>query len=422
MKEVKIEEEINYNVDTFSFIESNQLFLLLKKLDIDLKYVLIAFIIIISIISVFIFKSFQGKHKFNLASFTKYVSDCKNSIIYNRTKIYNKHPYITVCIPAYNMEKYIEKNLISIINQSFQDFEIIIVNDASEDKTENIIQRMQTIDDRIKLITHQKKLGVYRSRIETIYNSKSEYIMLMDSDDMYLNEDLFKELYKYNMNHNCDIIEFTVLQEIEGKDRIYNPIYQSRTHFHNFGKDIIYQPELSNLLHYGPGRNVTSKTICRNIWNKMIRKEIFINTHEYIGKEYYNDYIITADDMLMNIVSYQFAKNYSNIFLRGYLYVIRNISMSRGGGDELKEIRAKNYISYLKVFYRYIKDFNKNFDFLFQEMKDIFNSNKLFIIKENNMTELTSITLDFLSQISSHDNISDNFESFIRKLTIYFEN
>ena len=196
MKEVKIEEEINYNVDTFSFIESNQLFLLLKKLDIDLKYVLIAFIIIISIISVFIFKSFQGKHKFNLASFTKYVSDCKNSIIYNRTKIYNKHPYITVCIPAYNMEKYIEKNLISIINQSFQDFEIIIVNDASEDKTENIIQRMQTIDDRIKLITHQKKLGVYRSRIETIYNSKSEYIMLMDPDDMYLNEDLFKELYK----------------------------------------------------------------------------------------------------------------------------------------------------------------------------------------------------------------------------------
>ena len=196
MKEVKIEEEINYNVDTFSFIESNQLFLLLKKLDIDLKNVLIAFIIIISIISVFIFKSFQGKHKFNLASFTKYVSDCKNSIIYNRTKIYNKHPYITVCIPAYNMEKYIEKNLISIINQSFQDFEIIIVNDASEDKTENIIQRMQTIDDRIKLITHQKKLGVYRSRIETIYNSKSEYIMLMDPDDMYLNEDLFKELYK----------------------------------------------------------------------------------------------------------------------------------------------------------------------------------------------------------------------------------
>ena len=91
-----------------------------------------------------------------------------------------------------------------------------------------------------ELITHKIKLGVYRSRIEAIYKWKNEYILLMDPDDMYLNEDLFKELYEYNMNKNLDIIEFSVLQEIEGQDRIYNPKYQSRTHFQNFGKEIIY--------------------------------------------------------------------------------------------------------------------------------------------------------------------------------------
>ena len=93
------------------------------------------------------------------------------------------------------MENFIEKNLISIINQSFQDFHIIIVDDASNDKTSNIIRKIQYEDKRIKLISHQKTLGVYRSRIESILNTKSKYIILMDPDDIYLNEYLFKNLY-----------------------------------------------------------------------------------------------------------------------------------------------------------------------------------------------------------------------------------
>ena len=72
------------------------------------------------------------------------------------------------------MENYIEKNLMSIINQSFQDFEIIIVNDASEDNTENIIKKFQATDKRIKLLSHSKKLGTYHSRVDAIHNSKSK--------------------------------------------------------------------------------------------------------------------------------------------------------------------------------------------------------------------------------------------------------
>ena len=96
--------------------------------------------------------------------------------------------------------------------------------------------------------------------------------------------------------------------------------------------------------------------------------------------------------------------------------------MSRGGGDELKEIRAKNYVSYLQIFYKYIKDFNKDLDYLFQEMKDIYTYSKLLIIKENNMREYISIILVFLGRIVKHNNISEEFESFIKNLTIYFEN
>ena len=71
---------------------------------------------------------------------------------YNRETIINAHPYISVCIAAKNMQDYIERNLLSILNQSFQNFEIIIVNDGSEDETENIINRVQLTDKRIKLV------------------------------------------------------------------------------------------------------------------------------------------------------------------------------------------------------------------------------------------------------------------------------
>ena len=66
------------------------------------------------------------------------------------------------------MRLYIQQNLLSIINQSFQDFEIIVVNDFSTDETEDIIKNLQLNDKRIKLVNHYQNLGVYHSRIEGI--------------------------------------------------------------------------------------------------------------------------------------------------------------------------------------------------------------------------------------------------------------
>ena len=87
----------------------------------------------------------------------------------------------------------------------------------------------------------------------------------MDPDDMYLNPDLFQEIYNYNLKYNLDIIEFSVFQQIEGQKKIILPNNHYEKHYHNFGKKIISQPELSNLLYYYPGTKNYSKTICRNI-------------------------------------------------------------------------------------------------------------------------------------------------------------
>ena len=85
-----------------------------------------------------------------MEAFLKYVNDSKNLKNYKRERIKNEIPYLSVCISALNMEKYIERAVMSIINQIFPYFEIIIVNDFSQDNTENIIKRLQSEDDRIK--------------------------------------------------------------------------------------------------------------------------------------------------------------------------------------------------------------------------------------------------------------------------------
>ena len=356
----------------------------------------------------------------DLRSFKKYIKDCKNFIVYNTEKIYNKNPYLSICLPAFNMERYIEKNLFSIINQSFQDFEIIIINDGSEDETENIIKRLQLDDDRIKLISHSENLGIYRARIESILNSKSEFILLMDPDDMYMNENLFQDLYNINIKQNFDIIEFSVFQQYEGRNKINYPRNNNERHYHKFGKNIIYQPELSSILFYFPGTKKYSPIICRNIWNKLIRKDIFIQINNYLGKEYYHKFIISADDIIMNIISYQFANNYTNINIPGYLYTIRkDIQQKDNGSMKLKRIRAINYLLYFKLFYKYIQEYNKDLNFLFYEMNSL---NKFILeLKESKMIQYKKIQLSLINQILKEKNISIDFKSYLENMLMFFK-
>ena len=370
--------------------------------------------------AIIIYEIFYLKKVYDLKPFKKYVRDCKMSKAYNREKIFNENPYISICISALNMENFIEKNLLSILNQSFQDFEIIIVNDASIDETENIIKRIQLDDKRIKLLSHNKTLGVYRSRIESILNSKSKYVILMDPDDMYLNENLFLELYNYNIKRNLDIIEFSVLQQIDGKNKIFLPDNDFESHYHNFNKSIIYQPELSNLLYYLPGTSEYSHTICRNIWNKMIRITIFIQTNNYIGKKYYLKNIITADDMMMNIITYQFANNYSNINLPGYLYIRRKKSMSRGGGKKIKAQRSKNFFFYFRIFYKYVKDYNKDINLLLYEIQNL--ERFILKLKEYNLTKYKRIQRNLIKQILKDNILSNDFSNYLQNLSFCLKN
>ena len=325
---------------------------------------------------------------------------------------------MSVCIPIYNVEKYIEKSILSIINQSYQNFEIIIINDFSNDNTTTILYNIQKEDNRIKIINHNKNLGVYHSRAEAVLNSNGNYILFLDPDDMILNEHLLKELYKYNLNYNLNIIEFLVYYQNDEENKIYYPQSHISNHNHSYKNNMIYQPELSDIIFYIPRTKKFSKIICRTIWNKIFKRELQLKTITYIGKEYYNKYLIVADDTFLNVINFNFATNYSNIKLPGYLYILKQNSMSRGKIS--KKHRIKQNISFFYFFYllyRNIKDFDRDRHFLFYDL-NLFKI-RLYEFKTLNIWKYIKILKKFLNDIKNDTKSFNELKNLVNNILIF---
>ncbi len=111
-------------------------------------------------------------------------------------------PLISVILPVYNREKYIGEAINSLLNQTCQDFEIIVIDDASTDNSLSIIKAYY--DFRIKVIENKSNLGVSASRNRGIEISKGSYIAFLDSDDIAFPERLEKQL-KILENKSIDI-------------------------------------------------------------------------------------------------------------------------------------------------------------------------------------------------------------------------
>ena len=362
--------------------------------------------------SFILIKSKINPKLFSLGRYKHYINDCRNLQKYKRIQIKNAVPYFSICLPAFNMENYIKKVILSILNQSFQDFEIIIVNDNSNDKTELIIKEILSKDKRIRAVNHYKNLGVYASRVDAFLISRGKYILLMDPDDMILNPKLFEELYNYNINYNLDIIEFRTLCSTEKYSNLR--IRKFKYHHHNL-EGIIFQPQLSDIFFYHPLYKNYSEVQCRNIWNKIIRREILLETINYIGKDYYNKVFITAEDTIINLISLHFANNFTNIHFPGYMYNIREKSMTHGKSNTQKKILFNyNHLLYLKKFYSYLKEFNKNRNFLFYELIKI---NKLLLELNNITSKYNKDIKIFFKDILDDQNSSELFKKYIKNLT-----
>ncbi|MBW4508773.1 MAG: glycosyltransferase family 2 protein [Scytonematopsis contorta HA4267-MV1] len=112
-------------------------------------------------------------------------------------------PKVSVIVPAYNSMKYLPETLESILQQTFQDFEVLIINDGSSD---NIVEWFSQIEDpRVKLISQTNK-GLSSARNTGITNSQGEYIALLDSDDTWEKTKLEKQVNYLNQNSSIAVV------------------------------------------------------------------------------------------------------------------------------------------------------------------------------------------------------------------------
>lgn len=111
---------------------------------------------------------------------------------------------ISIIVPVYNVEDYIQKCIESILNQSFTNYELLLIDDGSKDNSIKIVEEYLQKDLRIKLI-HQENMGLSEARNTGIKHSKGDYILFVDSDD-YLEEDSLEKISKIIKSSDYDII------------------------------------------------------------------------------------------------------------------------------------------------------------------------------------------------------------------------
>ena len=104
-----------------------------------------------------------------------------------------KEILITVIVPVYNAEKYLKKCIESIIKQQFTNYEILIINDGSTDKSLSICNELKNIYNCIRVINHANQ-GIGKTRNEGIDNANGKYIMFLDSDDYIEDENFFEKI------------------------------------------------------------------------------------------------------------------------------------------------------------------------------------------------------------------------------------
>ncbi|WP_195218202.1 glycosyltransferase family 2 protein [Turicibacter sanguinis] len=182
---------------------------------------------------------------------------------------------ISIIVPVYNVENYLKKCLDSIVNQSINKFEVILVEDCSTDKSLSICQEYVEKFDNFKLIKHQKNKGLSAARNSGIKNCNGKYLIFIDSDD-WLDLNMVEILYATIQENDCDIVECGFVNVWDNK----TTIPQRKEAILTSHDLIIKEYLLSKITAYA--------------FNKIYKKELFIkNQIEYPEGKYYEDQFTT---------------------------------------------------------------------------------------------------------------------------------
>jgi succinoglycan biosynthesis protein ExoO len=167
-----------------------------------------------------------------------------------------RNPKVSIVIPTYNVEKYIKETIYSVLKQTFQDFEVIVVDDNSIDSTVSILKQFN--DSRIRIVRNKTNMGPSFSRNKGISLSKGEWIALLDGDDFW-RENRLEELLKISKENNADIVADDIY--IFENERVVGTILERRKKQNIYGFISV-----EDFVKYDLG-----------IMQPLIKREIFVN-------------------------------------------------------------------------------------------------------------------------------------------------
>ena len=137
-------------------------------------------------------------------------------------KILNHEIKLSIVMPVYNTEKYVERCIESVLKQTYRNIELIIVDDCSPGKIKEIVKKYSNNDSRVQLISHEKNEGLFRARLTGAKCATGEYIAFIDSDD-YVTSDYYHTLLEKAEEKKADIvIGHTVYERGDGYRYIHN--------------------------------------------------------------------------------------------------------------------------------------------------------------------------------------------------------
>lgn len=173
---------------------------------------------------------------------------------------------VSVIIPVYNSENYLDECLDSVINQTFKDIEIICINDGSADTSLEILEKYEKLDNRMSVFT-QENSGQSVARNNGIKKSKGKYIYFMDSDD-YLELNALEEIYNISEKNNLELLIFKMINFNDGSNKKFTSrYYEMNSLSHLDGKIFNYADIGENALDFAvsPPGKLFKKTLIENI-------------------------------------------------------------------------------------------------------------------------------------------------------------
>lgn len=210
-----------------------------------------------------------------------------------------RQPLISIIVPVYNVEKFLSQCLDSLINQSYENIEIVLVNDESPDKSIEIIEKYAALDSRIKYIT-QKNTGLSGARNTGIEIASGEYLMFVDSDD-WLNLETCSFLISKINEENYDVLFWSYAREYENASLKKNVLEADTKFYDNDSQKLhirffgLVECELQN-----PENADSIVTACMKLYKSSIIKD---NKISFVDTK-----LIGTEDALFNCHYFYFVK------------------------------------------------------------------------------------------------------------------